>query len=90
MTDLNKYNTALDLSKLSAGEIKSILSLIEGVNEKIYHESRENLINGEFDIHFPYLVFNEDTNQYTESADDDYILIESQTFKQIHFNAKTH
>ena len=86
MKDLNKYNTALDLSKLSAGEIKSILPLIDGINEKIYHESRGNLMNGEFDIHFPYLVFNEDTNQYTESADDNnYILIESQTFKQIHF-----
>ncbi|WP_314060151.1 hypothetical protein [Empedobacter brevis] len=89
MKDLNKFNTALDLSKLAAWEIKSLINLIANADERIYFETYKNLYVGKFDILFKNLVFNEDTDQYTESSDDNYVIVSFQTFKQIHFNAKT-
>ena len=82
MKKLNKHNTALEVSKLSKEEIKEIKA---SLNYNCFTSSV-----------FPYFFYwvRPETKQYTQGSKEavvrlKLIIVDFETFKKIHFNAKT-
>ena len=91
MKDLNKYNTAIDLSKLSEGELKEFFTWLNNTNQ-IESWTFEEFIEEYSDTCW---YFDNDFDEYLDifSSELEYNIdlksVDFQTFKQIHFNAKT-
>lgn len=91
MKDLNKYNTALDLSKLSKDELKELFNWLNTINQ-IESWTFEEFIKEYSDTSW---YFDNDFNEYLDifSSELEYNIdlkpVDFQIFKQIHFNAKT-
>ena len=74
MKDLNKYNTALDLSKLNDNEYEEIC-----------------ILSNSWSTFGKFLMYNKLAKKYLHNVNlyRRVLLVDFQTFKQIHFNAKT-
>ncbi len=74
MKDLNKYNTALDLSKLSKSEVDELTYILTKNNIKSVDNSC-----------IKYFEFSKELNLFNFIDLTPKIIIDYQTFKQIHF-----
>lgn len=86
MKDLNKYNTALDLSKLSEDEIKEFFNWLNTINQ-IESWTFEEFAKEYNDTSW---YFDNEFNEYLDISSEieynvDLKTVDFQTFKQIHF-----